>query len=176
MPQPSLDSGRIDRGHTEIREFRRALRVLEREIELSLNRETECCDVSAPQCHLLLETERRSGASLTELAEELALDKSTLSRTVEALSHAGLITRGSGGADRRRTAISLTEAGREKVESINKTCDNSYLRLFGYIPEAKRSTVVEAASLLAEAMRRKRKDEGAPCCDCADADERTEEA
>jgi DNA-binding MarR family transcriptional regulator len=172
FPLPQGIDGQI----AELRAFRRALRVLERELGLSLDRETECCSVSVSQCHLLLETDLRPGASLTELADALALDKSTLSRTADSLRIAGLIARGAEAGDRRRTSINLTGAGIEKVNSINRTCDASYQRLFAYIPEDKRPMVIEATSLLAEAMRRKRKDERDHRCSGEEAAEGREES
>jgi DNA-binding MarR family transcriptional regulator len=147
-----------------IREFRKNLRVLEREVGLSMASETGCCGVTLAQCHLLLEAELRGQTSITELASLLELDKSTLSRTVDGMCRAGLLNRDPDPTSRRQQVISLTEKGREKAASINRLCDASYTRLFDFIPPDKRHAVVESAAALAEAMRQMRKNPESPCC------------
>ena len=70
--------GRVAGRGIDIRAFRADLRVLEREVVLSLSSDTGCCGVSVAQCHLLLETEARGRTNVTELAAATVLDKSTL--------------------------------------------------------------------------------------------------
>jgi DNA-binding MarR family transcriptional regulator len=147
-----------------IREFRENLRVLEREVELSMTSEAGCCGVTFAQCHLLLEVERRGRTSVTELAGLFELDKSTLSRTVDAACRAGLIDRSVDPTSRRQQVICLTEEGRKTVEKINSQSDGSYTRLFDFIPPDERSKVVHAVALLADAMRQKRRNPEAACC------------
>jgi len=158
----------------KIRGFRKNLRVLEREVELSLASDTGCCGVTLAQCHLLLEVERRGRTSVTELAGALELDKSTLSRTIDGMCRAGLLNRKTDPKSRRRQVIRLTEQGMSKARTINELCDSSYTRLFSLIPEKKQRHVVESVELLAEAMRRMRKTPAAPCCAGEPAIERKE--
>ncbi len=147
-----------------IRDFRKSLRVLEREVELSMASETGCCGVTIAQCHLLLEVEQRGQSNITELSSMLELDKSTLSRTVDGMCKAGLLNREIDPTSRRQQVISLTEKGKEKASSINERCDVSYTRLFDFIPDEKRLAVVDSVALLAEAMRQMRKHPDSPCC------------
>jgi DNA-binding MarR family transcriptional regulator len=147
-----------------VRDFRAHLRVLEREVGLSMASETDCCGVTQAQCHILLETEQRGCTSVTELASLLELDKSTLSRTVDAMYRSGLLDRQVDSCCRRQQVIRLTDKGREKADTINALCDASYRRLFDFIPEQKRRSVLESTALLADAMRRMRKEPDAPCC------------
>ncbi|MGA2975275.1 MAG: MarR family transcriptional regulator [Spirochaetia bacterium] len=147
-----------------IREFRKNLRVLEREVGLSMASETGCCGVTLAQCHLLLEIEQRGHTSVTELASVLELDKSTLSRTVDAMCRTGLLNRETNPSSRRQQVISLTETGKQKADTINDLCDVSYTRLFDFIPAQERRTVAESAALLAGAMQQMRKNPAAPCC------------
>jgi DNA-binding MarR family transcriptional regulator len=148
----------------DIRAFRTDLRVLEREVVLSLSSDTGCCGVSVAQCHLLLETEMRGSTSVTELASATVLDKSTLSRTVDGLCRSGLLRRKVDPANRRQQIITLNAKGRAAVDRINSACDATYQRLFDFIPAAKRSAVAEAVGLLSAAMRRKRKEPDSACC------------
>jgi len=147
-----------------IREFRSNLRVLEREVGFSMSSEAGCCGVTFAQCHLLLEVDRRGRTSITELASVLELDKSTLSRTVDAAVRAGLVDRVVDPRNRRQQVVSLTEQGRRTADRINRLCDDSYTRLFDFIPRGKRALVVEAVALLSQAMHAKRRNPDAACC------------
>jgi DNA-binding MarR family transcriptional regulator len=140
-----------------LRSFRKDLRVLEREVELTLASQTECCGVTVAQCHLLLEVERRGETSVTELATALELDKSTLSRAVDALHRAGLLHRETDPASRRQQVVSMTARGRAKAGSINRLCDRFYASLIDSIPAGRRAGVVESVALIGEAMKRVRK-------------------
>ena len=97
-----------------IREFRRDLRVLEREAVRHLEGETSCCGVTLGQCHAILELSF-SDSSLTALAAALDLDTSTQSRTVDGLVKAGWVERTQDAGDRRAVRLALTAAGRAKV-------------------------------------------------------------
>ncbi len=147
-----------------IRAFRRDLRTLEREVVFSLSADAGCCGVTFAQCHLLLEVEQRATTSITELATALELDKSTLSRNVDVMVKAGLLKRESDPTSRRQQVISLTDIGRAKADSINSACDISYSRLFDFIPEAQRATVISSVALVAEAMHQMRLHPDSPCC------------
>jgi DNA-binding MarR family transcriptional regulator len=146
-----------------IRAFRRDLRVLEREMELTLSLQTGCCGVTVAQCHLLLEVELRGQTSITELASVLELDKSTLSRSVDGLCRAGLLDRETDPSSRRQQVISLTARGKAKTESINGLCDRFYTRLIDSIPSDKRQAAREVVSLIAAAMKTVRQEGENPC-------------
>ncbi len=145
-----------------IRAFRRDLRVLEREVELTLSSQTSCCGVTVAQCHLLLEVELRGQTSVTELALALELDKSTLSRAVDALCRSGLLDRVADPESRRQQVISLTAQGKAKAAAINVLCDRFYERLLDSVPAGKRDAAMESVSLLGEAMRKVRQEGGNP--------------
>jgi DNA-binding MarR family transcriptional regulator len=143
-----------------LKEFRKNLRMLEREVELAMASDTGCCGVSLAQCHILLEVEMRGSTSVTGLASALDLDKSTLSRAVDGMCRRGWLGRITDAENRRQQIITLTKAGQEKAASINAMCDASYGRLFSRIPSSKRKGVVESVELLAGAMRGMRKCSG----------------
>jgi DNA-binding MarR family transcriptional regulator len=143
-------------GSAAIRDFRRSLRSLEREVELSLAAQTECCGVTSAQCHLLLEIESRGRASVGELAEALELDPSTLSRSADALVKSGLLSREDDPANRRRQILALLPPGREKVGYINASCDEYYEEVLSGADDARREALAEAIGFLAAAIRARR--------------------
>lgn len=63
---------------------------------------------------------RRGSADSTTLAEQLGLDRTTVSRQVDALVAAGFVTRSSSMTDRRSTMLTLTVDGRQDAERLHK--------------------------------------------------------
>ena len=151
----------------DVRALRKDLRLLEREVELTLASQTGCCNVTVAQCRLLLEVELRGRTSVTELAGALELDKSTLSRAVDGLFRAGLLQREPDPASRRQQVISLTPGGKAKAASINELCDGFYARILDSIPQGKRESALESVALMGNAMRNVRKAGGNPCSTAA---------
>ncbi len=148
-----------------IRDFRRNLRVLEREVERALQAQTECCGVSSAQCHLLLTLEESGASTVGDLAARLELDPSTLSRTVDGLVKAGLAERREDPENRRRQIVSLSGTGTAKADSINEQCDLYYRRLLDSLPPAEAETLLAALPVLARALRAFRESQGpAACC------------
>lgn len=140
-----------------IRKFRKTMRALERETGMLLEGETACCSVTVAQCHLLLEMESRGSSSLQELADALALDKSTLSRTVDSLVREGWAERAEDSSNRRKVSLTLTASGREKCDSINALCDGEYRSLFARISDDKHAMILESVGIIARAMEENRK-------------------
>jgi DNA-binding MarR family transcriptional regulator len=149
----------------DLHDFRRDLRVLEREAVRHLEAGTGCCGVTLAQCHALLELSF-SDSSLTSLAAALDLDPSTLSRTIDGLVKTGWVDRTQNAANRRAVCLTLTEAGRGKVAEIDSMCDVYYGNLFSQMAETDRKGVSRAVKLLAELMRTHRTASGGggSCC------------
>lgn len=135
-----------------VQEFRRKIRVIEREIERQIKAGAVCCGVSLAQCHALMELGAYSELSIAELADILRLDRSTLSRTIDSLVHAGLVTREIDPEDRRYMQVRLTEKGQEIFQGINTASNQYYLKVFERIPKEKHLQVMESIGLFAEAL------------------------
>lgn len=145
-----------------LRDFRKTIRMLEREFAIEFALGTSCCGVTLAQCHALLELEAFGVASLSELAGELGLDKSTLSRTIDSLVKEGLVERATSSSDRRAVRISLTAKGRQNAAGINKMCDELYGRILAAIPSSAHKMVIESLGLVGRAMARIRR--SGKCC------------
>ena len=74
----------------------------------------EPSDVKAPQFTMLGAVNLMGPASVTKLAEHLALDRTTLTRNLKVLVDQGLVEIGPG-KDRRERVASLTEAGQDAL-------------------------------------------------------------
>lgn len=105
-----------------IKKFRETIRVLDREMFYQNN--ASCCNgISLAQCHTLLEIEKNNEISISELAGNLSLDKSTISRTVDGLVNISLVDRIIPKENRRKALLNLTESGEQVCQTINFTND-----------------------------------------------------
>lgn len=139
-----------------IQEFRRHLRIIERDVAEQLKGQTQCCGVTLAQCHTLIELGDAGTINLGGLAERLGQDASTLSRTVESLVQAGLLERALDPANRRAVILSLTPQGTARLGAINEACNAFYGRLLRSVPSRKVPVLMEGVRLVAGVMAAER--------------------
>jgi DNA-binding MarR family transcriptional regulator len=121
-----------------IRNFRNLLRRFERELFMQ-NTDSCCNGVTLAQCHSLLEIESKEKVSLTELANILGLDKSTVSRTVDGLVNLGLVDRTIPAENRRTAILKLTSTGKNICNSINSTNDKYFSETLSILTASEKS-------------------------------------
>jgi DNA-binding MarR family transcriptional regulator len=92
-----------------------SLRKVTRAITQFYDRHLEPADIRATQFTLLLELSSATGKTLTEMAEGLVMDRTTLTRNLKPLEKAGFITTVKL-ADRRSKGYTLTDRGRQAIE------------------------------------------------------------
>jgi len=137
---------------SKIREFRRALRYLERFTSSNVKENSVCCGVTPTQCHILLKVEEDGEISPSRLREYIGLEKSSLSRTLDGLVRLSLIERSTSSTDRRYQNISLTDRGKNFVCRLNEECDRYYEPVFESLPDRVRSQLLEDFKALFEAF------------------------
>ena len=71
-------------------------------------------------CSFIADFEHKSDLSVKDIAAALGLDHSTVSRLAGNLERDGLVVRSQDLEDKRKTAISLTEAGKTVAENANQ--------------------------------------------------------
>lgn len=91
------------------------LRKVTRAVTQFYDRHLEPTDIRATQFTLLIALSSAAGKTLTELAEDLVMDRTTLTRNLKPLEKAGYITIVRL-ADRRSKGYTLTDKGREAIE------------------------------------------------------------
>ncbi len=91
------------------------LRKTTRAVTQFFDRHLEPADIRATQFTLLLTLTSASGKTLTEMAEGLVMDRTTLTRNLKPLEKAGFITTVKL-SDRRTKGYALTEKGQETIE------------------------------------------------------------
>jgi DNA-binding MarR family transcriptional regulator len=147
---------------SQIRTLREKLRVLERESGAVFGQEQDCCGVTMSQCHTILQVGQRESLSLVDLAAELNLDTSTLSRTVQGLVLLGLLDRRTDAGDRRYVTIALTAQGRKVAAAIEEKYDAYFTAVLGRLPAASRASIVESLGIFVDAVRAHNESIG--CC------------
>lgn len=91
------------------------LRKVTRAVTQFYDRHLEPADIRATQFTLLIALSSASGKTLTELAEDLVMDRTTLTRNLKPLEKAGYITIVRL-ADRRSKGYTLTDRGRQAID------------------------------------------------------------
>jgi len=137
-----------------VTEVRARIRKLERRLEQMLIEGAACCGVTLVQCHTLVELAQLAPVNLTELADRLELDKSTVSRTVDGLVAAGLVRREPDPDNRRAVLLSLTDDGIKRVGRIHELSDAVYGRILADMSEAEVETMLAGMELLTEGLKR----------------------
>src|SRR5271155_563431 len=91
------------------------LRKVTRAVTQFYDRHLEPANIRSTQFTLLLTLSAATGKTLTEMAEGLVMDRTTLTRNLKPLEKGGLITTVKL-ADRRSKGYVLTDKGREAIE------------------------------------------------------------
>src|SRR5262249_52301889 len=93
------------------------------------------------------------GADLREVRERLGLDSGYVSRLVDGLRRAGLVTVGAGTGDQRVRTARWTAAGRQEVREMNRRADRVAAALLESLPETQRGPLVDAMTEVHRLLR-----------------------
>jgi len=93
-----------------------AVRRLVRGLRLAEQRTRSVTGLSAAQHFVLSALQESTGSSLGELAERTLTDRTSVSAVVERLESDGAVRTGRDPADRRRTLVHITAAGRRRLD------------------------------------------------------------
>lgn len=121
----------------------------------------DCCRTTSTQCHLLTELGRAGPLPLSELGTRVSLEKSWVSRAVEAMAARGLVTKEPNPSDARSWLVTLTADGVRTVHELNHTLDTHADQLLARLGERQRAAVETSLLMLLQALR---EDQAANCC------------
>ncbi|TXI25380.1 MAG: MarR family transcriptional regulator [Roseateles sp.] len=121
----------------------------------------DCCRTTSTQCHLLTELGRSGPLPLSELGTRVSLEKSWVSRAVEAMAARGLVTKEPNPSDARSWLVTLTADGERTVSELNKTLDDHAEALLASLSPRQRDAVETSLLTLLKALR---EDPAAMCC------------
>ncbi len=129
------------------------------------DRDRICChDISVTQCYALESLTRRGPLTLNELAAELYLDKSTVSRVVNTIERKKLLRRRPHKQDRRAVQLEITSAGRRLQEVIRADIEERERRLIADFDPAARKALIDLVGRLAQAAKERVSTASGTCC------------
>jgi len=142
------------------------LRLLGRKLALADKYDAACCGMTAGQCRALQEIGRNRDINTNQLADNLNVDKSTVSRTIDHLVKQNLVDRKPDQRDRRYTSLDLSQEGQVMLQSLELQIVKYYQEVFRTIPENKRTQVIESLDLLLNALKEVEQGtgSGSVCC------------
>ncbi|MEM8531163.1 MAG: MarR family transcriptional regulator [Chloroflexota bacterium] len=108
--------------------------------------------VSVAEAHALMELTRTAPLTQNDLAQRLRLEKSTISRLVAQLDKRGWITRERNSHDGRALDITLTTDGTRIATDLATARQHTFDHLLQAIPDTKRTTVLQALTILTEVL------------------------
>jgi DNA-binding MarR family transcriptional regulator len=122
------------------------------------DREQICCrGVSVSQCYALEALFLRGPLTMSELAQFLFLEPSTVTRVIDRLVGTGLVERVSCDADRRVCRVAATETGRELVSQIRDDLIEGHVQVLRRAPTDTREAIIACLQNLLTAFQERQK-------------------
>ncbi len=143
-PDPDLLRRQAEAALAFTQFYRRRLRLLE-----NLPAETS---FSPSEARILLAVAGEEGLTGSDLARELDLDESHVSRVLAALEGEGLLRRNRSEEDRRRRLLHLTAAGEESVEELAHALRAQAATLLSPLEPDRRRTLVDGMASISRAL------------------------
>ncbi|GGA70898.1 hypothetical protein GCM10011521_06280 [Arenimonas soli] len=120
------------------------------------DRDRICChDISVTQCHALEVLVARGPMRAQALAEALRLDKSTVTRVVDALVRKAYVERLPDPDDARAQSLRITPAGRDLFKRIDEELVQQQAALLGDLAPEVRAGATELIQRLARAAEQR---------------------
>jgi DNA-binding MarR family transcriptional regulator len=86
------------------------------------------------------------------VAEEVQLSAATVSRIIDRLARAGLVSRERRSKDRRRVCLSLTDAGLDRYRNLPTPLREHFIQRLMDLPGEERADLLDALRRIAELM------------------------
>ncbi len=129
------------------------------------DRDRICCyDISVSQCYALQAVGAAGQLTVNELAAHLYVDKSTVSRIVDALERKGLVRKQPDASDRRVLQMTPTKKGRQLYERVRRDIESQEQRLLAEFDPDVRGAMIDLIGRLARAAEERVDTSGGTCC------------
>ena len=117
-------------------------------LETEMTAKLQALGVS-PRAHCVLAHARGGELTQSQVAEQCALDKTTMVVTVDKLEKAGLVERRPSPTDRRARIIAVTQAGERIVQEADAIVAEIYGEVLAALPAGQRDAFVAGLAQLA---------------------------
>jgi DNA-binding MarR family transcriptional regulator len=137
--------------HRQVRDFREAIAELVKKYQFRDRNETVAYGISVSQAYALRCLHREGPRVMKELAEDLHLTVSTLTRVVDQLVAKKLVRRSRSEEDRRLCRVELTARGRALWRRLEDELMEIDEEILSRLSSGERDAVISVLRLLAEA-------------------------
>ncbi len=138
------------------RDLLRTIRRVVRQISLHSKQMQRDVGLSVPQivCLAAIAEMEMAGEEITvqDISERVQLSPATVSRMVDRLVNAELVTRDRSSTDRRRVSLGLTAAGLERTQAMPTPLQETFLQRLGELPVRRQVALRDALQQIAELM------------------------
>lgn len=129
-----------------------SLRRIMRAADLHSQKLMKESGLTAPQLLVMQAIEKEGCPSTSTLARHIAVSQATMTRIVDRLERAGLVRRDKSKTDKRVVNISLTAAGRTKLETAPEPLQAEFLREFRKLEDWERQMLKSSLLRIARMM------------------------
>lgn len=109
--------------------------------------------LSPSQAHAMQALDQHVGLPLHQLADELRLEKSTVSRLVTSLVERGWVERSVNPLNRREVRLRLTDPGRLVAAEVHRSASARYRAIWQRLSDAQRAQVLDSLATLNAVLR-----------------------
>ncbi|PYI52852.1 MarR family winged helix-turn-helix transcriptional regulator [Paenibacillus flagellatus] len=111
--------------------------------------------LSLSQVFALQELETARALSVTELADRLKLERSSVSRLADGLVKAGFVDRQVNETNRREVRLTLTDKGVRTIGNVRRQSIGYYESVIGHLTDDDKRRIADGFRLFAEALERR---------------------
>ena len=109
--------------------------------------------ITPTQCYALYELKINDKMAMSELAESVGLESSSMTRAVDDMVQRKLVRRLEDPSDRRLRLIQMTKTGSNLLEKIYSKCLQRDYEILVQVDPKSREEVIRAMELLADSLR-----------------------
>lgn len=136
----------------EVAELRSVIQQFIRSFGLLEQTQTPCgFSLSLSQVFTLQELEKQT-YTITELAEKLGLERSSVSRLVDSLVKGGFVTRELNDRNRREVVVALSEKGRNSIHRVRDQSLDFYDSILEHVPESEQALIHQSFKTFTDAL------------------------
>lgn len=128
----------------------RLISMLYRKSQVYLSQELKNYDVTSAEYPILIALNQNNGVTQEELSSHLYLDKSAVTRVIQALIEKGFVTKSKDERDLRCNRVYLTEKGRKVQKPIKDSMDNWNDILMMHMEKEKQDIIYELLMRMVE--------------------------
>jgi DNA-binding MarR family transcriptional regulator len=143
--------GGVVSSSAQILSARRSFTRLARFTNQLLRGQLTCGPLTIQQFYTL-ESLDEGPRTMNDLAAQVGLHQSTLTRIVDRLERDGLVARRRDSKEKRLVEVALTGAGRKLYRALDRECTTVASEMLKVVPEEKRRACVEALDLLSRSI------------------------